>query len=95
MAKPDFTRINAEAQEFCFELVGDGELYRLPALNSLPIKTVRALMALRGADDAAALDEIVGILDRYCEGLSDKLTLDQFNEVIDAWFGASGVTQGE
>ncbi len=95
MAKPDFARIDAPAEEFCFQLTGDKALYRLPAVNSLPLKTVRALMGLKDSDDADAFDKIIDVLDCYCEGLSDRLTLSQFEEVLDAWFAASGVTQGE
>lgn len=95
MGRTDFARIDAPAQEFCFQLEEGGKVYRMPALGSLPLKSVRELLKLKGADDAEALDAIAVILDRYCKGLSAKLTLDQFNAVLDEWFAASGVTLGE
>lgn len=95
VAKTDFARIDAPTQEFCFQLAEGGKVYRMPALGSLPLKSVRELMKLKGTDDAEALDAVSAILDRYCKGLSAKLTLDQFNAVLDEWFAASGVTLGE
>lgn len=95
MAKPDFKLIDAPAKEFCFKLEGSDELHRLPALGSLPLKAARELVGLDTSDTAALVDTVGGVFERYCPGLTESLTLEQFAELTEAWMGASGVSLGE
>lgn len=95
MTKPDFALIGGQAKEFCFKLEGSDELHRLPALGSLPLREARRLVSLDTSDTSALVDTMGEIFDRYCPGLTDTLTLEQFTEVTEAWTDASGVKLGE
>ncbi len=95
MTNAEFALIDAPAKEFCFRLAGSDELHRLPALGSLPLKTARRLVGLDESGTGELVDVMEGLLDRYCPGLTDSLTLEQFTELAEAWTDASGVKLGE
>ena len=46
---------------------------------------------LAGSDELHRLPSV----EEWCPGLVDSLTLEQFTEVVEAWFTASGITLGE
>lgn len=93
--KTDFSVIDAPAKEFCFKLSGSDELYRLPSVGSLPVRVARRLMDVGDGSNAEVLDAVGDLMDQWCPGLVDTLTLEQFTEVVEAWFTASGITMGE
>ena len=96
MAKrSDFSVIDAPAKEFCFKLAGTDELHRLPSIGSLPVRVARRLMDVGDGTNAEVLDAVGDLVEKWCPGLMDSLTLEQFTEVVEAWFTASGITLGE
>lgn len=91
----DFSVIDAAPKEFCFKLKGSDELRRLPSVGSLPVRVARKLMDVGNGSNAEVLDAVGDLMDQWCPGLVDSLTLEQFTEVVEAWFTASGITMGE
>lgn len=91
----DFSVIDAPSREFCFKLAGSDELHRLPSIGSLPVRVARRLMDVGDGSNAGVLDAVGDLVEKWCPGLMDSLTLEQFTEVVEAWFTASGITLGE
>lgn len=93
--KPEFRVIDAPTREFRFKLAGSEELHRLPSVGSLPVRVARRLMDVGDGSNAEVLDAVGDLMEQWCPGLVDSLTLEQFTEVVEAWFTASGITLGE
>lgn len=99
MAK-NFTVISGgkqkKAPRFVFKLESEGDngkTYSLPALQDLPIKTLRLLSKVGSTSDG--IDEMIKVLDRYCPGLTDKISGSELTTILNAWAESSTVTVGE
>ena len=93
--KPEFRVIDAPAREFRFKIAGSDELHRLPSVGSLPVRVARKLMDVGDGANAEVRDAVGDLMEEWGPGLVDSLTLEQFTEVVEAWFTASGITLGE
>lgn len=89
--KPEFAVIDAPAKVFKFKLADSDELYQLPTVGSLPMDD---WMKMQG-DAHAEIEANLALFDEHCPGLRSKLTLDDYNGIIRAWYKASGITLGE
>ena len=90
----DIIHLGGERSEVCFQLAGNDKVWRLPTLDSLPMKRVLKLNSLVSTDDEAQ-QVAIDLFDELCPGLTDELTLGEFKQVFDAWAGASSVSMGE
>lgn len=92
---PDFTVIDAPAQVFHFKISGSDKLWSLPTVKSLPMRLYLGLVGtdkLSVAEQTAKASELVEAL---CPGLIENLTVEAFNDVLSAWYEASGISLGE
>lgn len=88
--------IEIPKREFCFKLAGSDEVFRLPLMGSLPLKSVNGMMKVMEAETAGEMmDRQIEIFDAICPGLTDVVTADQLMEVFRAWREASGINEGE
>lgn len=86
-----------------FRVGSSKKLYKLPLAASLPASYSVAFAAIAAEDDEAqqaktAQEFIIGLLDRYCPGASEALTIGALGELLGAWMDASGeqgATPGE
>lgn len=79
-----------------FQLEGCDEVWSLPLMGSLPVKTVREMTKMsKLKDDVEATNAAIDLFDGLCPGLTDIVTIDQLAEVMRAWGDASGISMGE
>lgn len=87
-----------KVSNFEFEL--DGKQYAVPLLRHIPLKQLleynRALKKVKaGSEGDFYLEFIAGVFDEHAPGVTDRLTADQFNDLMQAYFAESNVTPGE
>lgn len=88
-------KLGAEKKTFDFEY--DGKEYSLPSINDLPAKDMMALSRIKDDDEriAKGVDLQMGVIDAYCKGLLDKLTVEELNALCEEWAKESGISLGE
>ena len=83
-----------------FEFELGGKCYAVPLLRHMPLKRLleynRALKKVKpGTEGDFYLDFIAGVFDEHAPGVTDQLTADQFNDLMQAYFAESNATPGE
>ena len=91
----EIVKIGSGRAEVCFQLDGTDKVWRIPTLDSLPMKRVLKLSELSAETDAEAQEAAIELIDELCPGLTDELTLGEFRKVFDLWMSASSVSLGE
>ena len=83
-----------------FEFSFEGNEYRVPLMRHMPLKKLleynKALSKVKpGQESDFLVAFIADIFDENAPGVSDKLTADQFHEVMQAYIAEGKVSLGE
>lgn len=85
--------IGYSAESFDFALERDPDtVYRIPLIQDLPAKDVRALSKAKDSDSA---DLIFELFDKIAPGLTDVATQRDITLILEAWSDASNAELGE
>lgn len=85
------------AEPFRFA-IGD-DVYSIPTIQSLPLPVALEIREQTASKTGAELQDVllgimVRLFDRYAEGVTDRLTMEQFTALVSAYLG-DGETLGE
>lgn len=84
-----------------FEFSVDGELFAVPTFDSFPVDDVIELVKeFKGAEDTESANErltgyVRGLFDDHAPGVVERLTLGQWNTLVNAYVKASSADLGE
>ena len=89
---------DVDVQYFEFKL--KNKKYSVPFINYLPYGEFLKFQeevsdAFKSKDEIKMLKLITAIFDEYAPGVTDKIVGEQFNELIRAYYQASGIDLGE
>lgn len=87
-------------QTFDFQIEGLKKIHKVPLINNLPMEYIKKARNLTSDNEeetlARTMDFTDEIFEEYAPGVIDKLTVEQYQLLIEAYFSANGdVTLGE
>lgn len=90
-------KVPQAAEPFRFA-VGD-EVYSIPTIQSLPLPVALEIREQTASKTGAELQDVllgimVKLFDQYAEGVTERLTMEQFTALVSAYLG-DGETLGE
>ena len=68
--------------------LGDGSEWEIPMLTSLNAREARKIARSFKDGDEGNVDIFMDLLDDWCPGLLDRITMDTFIEITKLWNGA-------
>lgn len=68
--------------------LGDGSEWEIPMLTSLNAREARKIARNFKEGDEGNVDIFMDLLDDWCPGLLDRITMDTFIEITKLWNGA-------
>lgn len=79
-----------------FTIDGTEPVYKLPYLQYLPAEEGRRLAEFaKDKNELAAYDWQFETLEKYCPGLTSRISIASANDILNMWFKGSTVSLGE
>lgn len=75
--------------------LGDGSEWKIPKLESLNAREARKISREFSENGEGNVDIFMDLLDKWCPGLLDRITMETFIEITRLWNSADGVDAGE
>lgn len=87
-------------KQTCFEFELDGKVYKVPLLRHMPLNKLLAYnKALRkvkpGMEADFYIDFVSDIFNEHAPSVCERLTVDQFKSLMEAYIAESNVSPGE